>query len=91
MMHLTKHLTESKITLKGQISVPAVVRRRLDLTPGARIEWLEKDGEVIVRRASQFSSQDINQAIFPENIPTASVEDMDAGIRHYLQKKYASD
>ncbi|MGB0955146.1 MAG: AbrB/MazE/SpoVT family DNA-binding domain-containing protein, partial [Panacagrimonas sp.] len=51
---------ESKITSKGQISVPAAVRRQLALGPGARIEWVEKDGEVVVRRASRFSSQEIH-------------------------------
>ena len=80
---------ESKITSKGQISVPAAVRRQLDLVPGARIEWLEKDGEVIVRRASRFSSQDIHQAVFAEKQATATVDDMDAGIRSRMKNKHA--
>lgn len=80
---------ESKITSKGQISVPAAIRRRLDLVPGSRIEWVEKDGEIVVRRASRFSSQDIHDAVFEKCPPPASVAEMDAGIRAHLKKKHA--
>lgn len=80
---------ESKITSKGQISVPAAVRRHLDLVPGARIEWLERDGEVVVRRASRFSSQEIHDAIFDQSPCAASIADMDAGNRAHLRTKHA--
>lgn len=80
---------ESKITSKGQISIPAAIRRRLDLVPGARIEWLEKDGEIVVRRASRFSSQDIHDSVFEKSPPATSVADMDAGIRAHLKIKHA--
>lgn len=82
---------ESKITSKGQVSVPATVRRRLDLAPGARVEWMERDGEVIVRRASKYSSKDIHAAVFDEPLKAASLADMDAGIRAHLKHKHASD
>jgi AbrB family looped-hinge helix DNA binding protein len=80
---------ESRITSKGQVSIPAAVRRRLDVTPGARVEWLERDGEVVIRRASRFSSADIHAAVFAVPPNAASVVDMDAGIRAHLKKKHA--
>ena len=79
---------ESKMTSKGQISVPAVVRRQLDLAPGTRIEWSERDGEVIIRRASRFSSHDIHTAVFGEKQRAISVAEMDVGIRAYMKDKY---
>lgn len=82
---------ESKITSKGQISVPAAVRRRLDLAPGARIEWVEHNGEVVVRRASRFSSQEIHEAVFGAQPHSATVPAMDAAIREHLKKKHARD
>ncbi|HET7266490.1 MAG TPA: type II toxin-antitoxin system PrlF family antitoxin [Oleiagrimonas sp.] len=82
---------ESKITSKGQISVPAAVRRALGLTPGARIEWMERNGEVVVRRASRFSSQDIHAAVFTKAPEGKSVADMDAGIQAHLKSKHARD
>lgn len=82
---------ESKITSKGQISVPATVRRHLNLSPGARIEWLEREGEVVVRRASRFSSQEIHDAVFSKGSAAVSVADMDTGIRAHLKKKHEGD
>nr|MBV6629289.1 AbrB/MazE/SpoVT family DNA-binding domain-containing protein [Oceanococcus sp. HetDA_MAG_MS8] len=80
---------ESKITSKGQISVPAAVRRHLALEPGARIEWVEKDGEIVVRRASRFTSQEIHNAVFGHEPAAVTVPDMDVGIRAHLKKKHA--
>ena len=72
---------ESKITAQGQVSVPAHIRRRLGLTPGSKIEWCEVGDEVIVRRASKYSSQDIHEAVFETPPQRRNVADMDEGIR----------
>ena len=80
---------ESKITAQGQVSVPARIRRRLGLTPGSRIEWCEIGDEVIVRRASKFSSQDIHDAVFDTPPERRSVSDMDEGIRARMRRKHA--
>lgn len=77
---------ESKITSKGQISIPSVVRRRRDLGPGSRIEWVERNGEIVVRRASRYTSQVIHNAVFRKQRPAASVEDMDEGIKARMKK-----
>lgn len=40
----------SKLTSQGQISIPAEVRRRLGIRPGAQLVWEEnKQGEIVVR------------------------------------------
>ena len=77
---------ESKITAQGQVSVPARIRRRLGLTPGSKIEWCEVGDEVIVRRASKYSSQDIHEAVFDTLPPRRSVNDMDEGIRSRVRR-----
>ena len=82
---------ESKVTAQGQVSVPARIRRRLGLTPGSKIEWCESGGEVVVRRASKFSSQDIHEAVFDKPPEPRSVADMDEGIRSRARRKHAGD
>ena len=82
---------ESKITAQGQVSVPARIRRRLGLTPGSKIEWCESGGEVVVRRASKFSSRDIHEAVFDEPPEPRSVADMDEGIRSRVRREHAGD
>ena len=80
---------ESKITTQGQVSVPASIRRRLGLTPGSKIEWCESGGEVIVRRASKYSSRDIHDAVFDKPPESRSIADMDEGIRARVRRRHA--
>ena len=82
---------ESKITSQGQVSVPARIRRKLGLTPGSRLEWCERGDEVIVRRASKYSSLDIHEAVFDTRPVRRSVEDMDEGIRSDMRRSHARD
>ena len=96
---------ESKMTSQGQVSIPARIRRKLGLTAGSKVEWCERGDEVVVRRASKYSSLDIHKAVFagPPVVLTAagvradvrtsvarmSVEDMDEGIRAYMRRTHA--
>ena len=82
---------ESKITAQGQVSVPARIRRRLGLTPGSRIEWCERGDEVIVRRASRYSSRDIHEAVFDTPPAHRTVAEMDEGIRFSARRRHADD
>ena len=80
---------ESKLTSQGQISIPARIRQKLGLGPGSRVEWCERGNEVIVRRASKYSSQDIHDALFDAPPKSRAVEQMDDGIRVHLREKHA--
>ena len=80
---------ESKLTSQGQISIPARIRQKLGLGPGSRVEWCERGEEVIVRRASKYSSQDIHDALFSTPPKARDVDQMDDGIRAHLREKHA--
>ena len=83
-------LPRSKLTSQGQVSIPAEVRRKLGLDPGAVVEWDEEDGRVIVRRAGRFTSEDIHRALFPDaQVKAVSIADMDEGIRHHTRSRRA--
>ena len=81
--------SESKITSQGQVSIPARIRRKLGLTPGSTVEWFERGGEVVVRRASKYSSLNIHEAVFGTPPARRSVEDMDEGIRSHMRRSHA--
>ncbi len=68
--------------------MPAEVRKKLGIGPGSVLEWHEQGDQVVVRRAGQFSSEDIHQALFPDLIgkEVAAVKE---GIRQYMRKKHA--
>jgi antitoxin PrlF len=83
-------LARSRLTAQGQISVPAEVRRKLGLGPGSVLEWDEEDGKVVVRRVGRYTSEEMHKALFPHGPPAPrTVEEMDEGIRAYMQKKHA--
>ncbi|HET9784582.1 MAG TPA: AbrB/MazE/SpoVT family DNA-binding domain-containing protein [Terriglobales bacterium] len=74
-------IARSRITAQGQITVPAEVRRRLGVEPGAELEWSVEDHRLMVRRASRFSSEEIHRRLFPAGPPRRrSLEEMEAGI-----------
>ena len=66
------------------------MRRRLGLEPGTRIAWVERNGEIVVRRVSRFTSREIHEAVFRTGRPAVSVEEMDEGIEVRMKKKLAS-
>ncbi len=83
-------LAHSKLTAQGQISVPAAVRRRLGVAPGAVLEWDEEGGEIVVRRAGRCTSEDIHRALFGEQPPNRrSLRDLKSGVRRYVKKRHA--
>lgn len=80
---------ESRITSQGQISIPVRIRQKLGLGPGSKVEWCERGEEVIVRRATTHSSQDIHDALFDAPPRHRTIAEMDEGIRAHLRKKHA--
>ena len=82
-------IAQSKITAQGQISVPAEIRRKLGLGPGAVLEWSELGDDVVVRRAGRFSSEDIHQAIFRETPEAVDLAKLKEWIKQRMRKKYA--
>ena len=81
-------IAESKITSQGQISVPAKIRKLLGLAPGSVLEWYERDGEIMIKRAAKYSSADIHAALFPEPPEPISVEEIDDAIKQRMNEKY---
>lgn len=43
---------QTKITSKGQVTVPVEIRRKLGLRQGDRVEFSEKGGDTVIRRAA---------------------------------------
>lgn len=62
-------IAQSRLTTQEQISIPAEIRRRLGIGPGAVLEWDQVGEQIVVRRAGQFTSEDIHRAL--ASCPTA--------------------
>ena len=83
-------IAQSKLTAQGQVSIPAAVRRRLGVGPGAILEWDESGGAIVVRRAGRYSSEDVHRALFSKRAPRPrTVAQIKEGIRRYARKRHA--
>jgi AbrB family looped-hinge helix DNA binding protein len=82
-------LAQSKVTSQGQISVPAEIRRKLGITPGSVLEWVEDGDKVVVRRAKKYTFEDIHRALFPDGPPRRrTLKELKQGIHNYIVEKY---
>lgn len=82
-------IARSKVTAQGQISVPVEVRRKLGIGPGSLLEWDESDDQIVVRRAGQYTSAEVHDALFPEGVPPRTAIDVKQGIRAAIRKRHA--
>lgn len=83
-------LAHSKVTAQGQVSIPAKVRQRLGVGPGAVLEWDEEGDRVVVRKAGRYSSEDIHRALFSRAPRPRTLEALKSGVRQYVKKRHAS-
>ncbi len=83
-------LAHSKVTAQGQISVPAEIRKKLGIGPGSVLEWEEHSGQVFVRKAGRYNSEEVHAALFGDaKAPAKKTSDVKAGIKQYMRKRHA--
>jgi len=82
-------LAQSKVTAQGQISVPAEIRRILGVGPGALLEWDEENGKIVVRRVGQYTSEEINKALFPSGVKGKTLAELKEGIARTMKGRHA--
>lgn len=85
-------IARSRLTAQGQISVPAVIRKRLGVSPGEVLEWEEAGGEIVVRRGGTAKLSDIHAAVFPDGPPKRkSLKALKEGIKQSVRSRHARD
>ncbi len=77
----------SKITSKGQVTIPEQIRREYHLQAGEQVEWEVTDRGTVELRKAGGSLEDLAQ-ILPRSARKATVEAMDDGIRAHLRSKH---
>jgi AbrB family looped-hinge helix DNA binding protein len=82
-------IAHSRLTAQGQISVPAEVRKKLGVGPGAVLEWDEENGQVVVRRAGRYSCEDIHRALFGRPPEPKSLDELKQGVSRHVRARHA--
>ena len=81
----------SRMTVQGQISVPAEVRRKLGLAPGSVLEWHEDGDRYLVCRASRYRSRDSHDAVLRKKPDARALSELKEGIMLRTRRKHAHD
>jgi AbrB family looped-hinge helix DNA binding protein len=82
-------IAQSRLTAQGQISVPAAVRQKLGVGPGSTLEWHEQGESILVRRAGQFTSAEVHEAVFVRPPKPRSLAELKAGLKSYVKRRRA--
>ncbi len=45
---------EMSVTRKGQVTIPVELRRKFHIEENSRVEIIEKDGEIVIRKCPSF-------------------------------------
>jgi AbrB family looped-hinge helix DNA binding protein len=82
-------IARSKITIQGQVSIPAEVRRRLNASPGSTLEWDQEGEAIVVRRAGRFTSEEMHRALFSVPPRENKLLELKEGIRKNVRGRRA--
>lgn len=53
----------SRISSKGQVTIPKPIRELLNLNEGDRIAFIQEDGKVVITKASLIALRDLQDAL----------------------------
>jgi AbrB family looped-hinge helix DNA binding protein len=56
----------SRVTSKGQITIPKAIRERLNLAEGSKVAFIEENGKVMIAKASLIALRELQDAISKE-------------------------
>lgn len=82
-------IAQSKLTAQGQISVPAEVRRKLGIGPGAVLEWNDDGEQVVVRRVGRYTSEDVHRSVFSTPPKPRTLAELKEGVPGYIKRRRA--
>lgn len=82
-------LAHSRLTAQGQISVPAEIRKRLELVAGSVLAWDADGDRVVVRRVGRHSSEALHRALFAAAPRPRSLAELREGVRANMRARHA--
>lgn len=56
----------SRISSKGQITIPKAIRKLLNLNEGDRVAFIEENGKIIITKASLVALSELQEALSME-------------------------
>jgi len=79
----------SKLTSRGQTTIPKSIRERLQLEPGDRVLFLERDGEVVLQPVKQ-TLRDLRGSVTPRK-PGEEYDQIRKEVKKEVAKRNADE
>jgi antitoxin PrlF len=64
----------SRISSKGQVTIPKNIRQILNLNEGDRVAFIEENGKVVITKASLIALHELQEALSQEAIAKGITE-----------------
>jgi len=79
----------AKITVRGQITIPVEIRKRLGVKDGDKVVFIEKNGHIVMENSVKFALKDVQNAFRgeAERLGLQNEQDVIAMIKELRQKK----
>ena len=80
----------AKITLRGQITIPVEIRKKLGVKDGDKVIFIEENGRIVMENAVRVALKDVQDAFKgeAERLGMADEQDVVAMIKEIRQEKH---
>ena len=81
----------AKITLRGQITIPVEIRKKLGVKDGDKVVFIEENGRIVMENSVRIALKDVQNAFRGEanRIGLKNEQDVVAMVKESRQKKRA--
>ncbi len=83
-----KDMPVSRLTSKGQTTIPKEIRDKLDLKPGDRIEFIVDEDNRVTLRPISTSIASLAGILYDPNRKTVTIEEMNEAIAQAAVDRY---
>jgi antitoxin PrlF len=80
----------AKITLRGQITIPVAIRKKLGVKDGDKVVFIEENGRIVMENSVRIALKDIQEAFRGEGerIGLKDEKDVTAMIKEIREERY---
>ena len=82
----------TRVTEKGQATIPKALREKYDLEPGDEVLWVDTDDGIVVKKRTQQGGRGL---LLPENTPRetreAVAEELATRVRNRRDRNYEDE
>jgi AbrB family looped-hinge helix DNA binding protein len=68
-------MRRTKVNAKGQVTIPAELRKRLEIKPGTRINWSEEKGRLVLTSTTSRRIEEIRRFLKPKPGESSAFEE----------------